>query len=381
MLVVAFVARTSRVCAQSELDQLEQQHSKALAELASHLEHLAKHVEQVNSEREAKEEQAANAAESSEDLAKQAQALADMRKQLVEIGEELDRIKWLPNQVADQLSSLIKTQESLLASLETPDDAPKPEPVRTGSPAWQAMLHDVTTVKAKCRNLAYFGGDRKPALRSKDRMDGVWPLCMESSQREVLLRRSRPCRALTFGINDDPSFENDIAQILGCKVLAHDPTITGEKLTLHPNVEFVGLGLSGSNVDPPQSRWPVRTLATLNGDGGEIDILKADIEYSEWSFLEEVLATGFLARYVHQLDLEVHFFVHELAGGTSYEQAIGYWHGLLKGIEAAGFLLYDAHRNPWSIRTPFSPNSPDNYCCYEVAYVNTKFFPNITRVF
>jgi len=225
------------------------------------------------------------------------------------------------------------------------------------------MLDLIKTHTTECPDVRFLGfhgqgGDAK-------RPEGTWPVCWHEFKN---------CKVLTFGVSDDPGFENQLAKSTGCQIWAHDPTVTGQGLRLEPNVTFVRLGLAGTNEDPPQSQWPVRTLKTLMDRVGveSLPILKVDIEGSEWSFLREAIDSGSIKK-VGQLMVEVHFWPHLLPQATSNHEMVRTWYRILKDLTDAGFKVFDYHENPFSTYPYDLFTRGPAACCHELGFLNINY--------
>ena len=97
-----------------------------------------------------------------------------------------------------------------------------------------------------------------------------------------------------------------------------------------------------------------------------IDVLKFDIEGSEWERLRVMAVDGSLAN-VKQLMLEFH--TPEV---TASKSDFVEMHGLLSSLEKSGFRRYHQHQNPNCIYT--STRTGKQYAhCYELYYINTRY--------
>mmetsp|Transcript_9193 Transcript_9193/g.11585 ORF Transcript_9193/g.11585 Transcript_9193/m.11585 type:complete len:358 (-) Transcript_9193:182-1255(-) len=125
----------------------------------------------------------------------------------------------------------------------------------------------------------------------------------------------KPCTFLSFGINDDPSFDRDLADSWGCRGFASDPTVHHPS-KLHDNVTFHNI--AATTLQQNEER--------LNNKGGEgdwwttsfpklryflglekIDILKIDCEGCEVALARDMLREDpkFLF-HVDQISIETH---------------------------------------------------------------------------
>ena len=161
------------------------------------------------------------------------------------------------------------------------------------------------------------------------------------------------------GVGDDISFDLGMIETFGCTVKAFDPTPRCMEWLRRTNTpaqfEFHSIGLSDRTQvmrfsAPPQSdhvsysvgerihetdtvELPVKALDELMADigdkGHEIDLLKMDIEGSEYDALPDMLAKGILP---HQLNVEFH---HEMFG-YSNEQT----NEMVEAVRRAGYKLF-----------------------------------------
>lgn len=150
------------------------------------------------------------------------------------------------------------------------------------------------------------------------------------------------CLVYSFGILRDFTFDDGVRQSLGCEVHSFDPSNGMADHTHNPGVHFHSTGI-GDRDEINADNWKMRTLRTIRKELGHtrrnIDILKIDIESSEWKALPDILATGQLVG-VKQLLLELHSLVH---GSWSIDRSHqGYRHYLtiLRQLYDLGFRTY-----------------------------------------
>ncbi|XP_068239962.1 uncharacterized protein [Palaemon carinicauda] len=164
------------------------------------------------------------------------------------------------------------------------------------------------------------------ALGTLGPSDGQKVICMDPS----LNIDPGNCVALSFGINDNWYFEDDLER-LGCKVYAFDPTIGLETHSRSSNIQFFKLGISnyrgfkkiGMNKIPTDfnftKEYPVDTyeniLEMLGLIDVPIDVIKMDVETSEVDFFHDVLyRTPHLLANIKQMAVEVHHDILEDGG-------------------------------------------------------------------
>ena len=123
------------------------------------------------------------------------------------------------------------------------------------------------------------------------------------------------CTFVSFGINDDPSFDQTLAEHWNCRGFAADPTVDHPS-HLHPLVTFHNLG--ATMLTPNEERlvhkggqagWWSISLPSLRFALGmdTIDILKLDCEGCEMALARDILREDPLfLQSVGQISLETH---------------------------------------------------------------------------
>jgi len=103
-----------------------------------------------------------------------------------------------------------------------------------------------------------------------------------------------------------------------------------------------------------------------------IDILKMDIEYSEWDALETMLAKPSCLANVKQLMIEFHSREIDAKATSSRNDLARYWH-ILRGIYHLGFKLWNTWDNPaCNFRSKWNPGK--SYCgCFNMYFLNVKY--------
>ncbi|BFZ00530.1 hypothetical protein BsWGS_03569 [Bradybaena similaris] len=197
-------------------------------------------------------------------------------------------------------------------------------------------------------------------LRMGNLGDGGWEICDDPD-----VRPRPPCIIYSFGINYDFTFDDNAAKTYGCHVYSFDPSMTKfEDHVERSNLtHFYKIGLSDSS-KTTQDKWKMKTLADirtmLGHDNVTIDVIKMDIESSEWPAIPEMIRSGQL-KTVRQLMVEYHVMESSQDYLMPRLQAI-------QAVEKAGFKRYYVHKNPaCGERIPGFPIARVH--CYEVHYI------------
>ncbi|XP_067667585.1 uncharacterized protein [Haliotis asinina] len=144
---------------------------------------------------------------------------------------------------------------------------------------------------------------------------GNWHVCYDSK-----FEFKPPCLVYSFGIWNDWSFD-DAMGALGCEVHSFDPSIGKKPFDRSKNVHFHDLGLSGNDSDTyvptkdiyvkTTTTWKIRRLKTimemLGHTNRHLDVLKIDIETSEWPAVKDIVESGLFSK-IRQFSVEWHLF-------------------------------------------------------------------------
>ncbi|KAH9512429.1 hypothetical protein Btru_039560 [Bulinus truncatus] len=166
--------------------------------------------------------------------------------------------------------------------------------------AWYMNPPQNTIKRHPCQNIIKFGN---------------WPVCQDE---QFVVRM--PCLIYSFGIANDFSFDDHLGR-MGCKVHSFDPSMNRPDHVRNENVTFYNLGLApyDTNAWEPfkdsyvrnKQIWKVRTLKSvmseLNHTNKVIDILKIDIETTEWTVLSNIIQTDLLKN-IRIFLIEYHLF-------------------------------------------------------------------------
>ncbi|XP_060078866.1 uncharacterized protein LOC132558337 [Ylistrum balloti] len=207
----------------------------------------------------------------------------------------------------------------------------------------------------------------KEVVRIGDVDDGGWDVCNGSEYRPL-----SPCIVYSFGIAGDWSFDDEISRIYGCEVHSFDPSIGKVDHQRSNKISFHNLGLWGKPKGKLR-KWNMMNLKEIIEMLGHtektIDIVKMDIEGSEWQAIPNMLATGVLKN-VRQLFFEFH-------SDPNPNEKLRSKVTTLRGINDQGFQLFWSHPNIVKTNVKkFSVTGRQVSTCYENYYLNTNFRRN-----
>ncbi|XP_071103014.1 probable methyltransferase-like protein 24 [Haliotis cracherodii] len=178
---------------------------------------------------------------------------------------------------------------------------PLEDELRTMTNKQLATLYNdyLTNVQVLCRD----------KIRMGNIHGGGWDVCVDGHYK---LKKDN-CIVYSFGIDNDFSFDDDVADTFGCEVHAFDPSMNKDDHQRGKLINFHNLGLADINGNG-KSSWPMKTLPVIRQDNGhaekDIDYVKIDIEDSEWGALRYAFKTDAL-KGIKQLSLEFHIFGKE----------------------------------------------------------------------
>ncbi|XP_046546444.1 uncharacterized protein LOC124256498 isoform X2 [Haliotis rubra] len=228
-------------------------------------------------------------------------AFKTMRKGMEEREMQLERrVEGLHNQLGDGQDNVDTKDESGKVSVQTQSAK---DPLRI-TEWWQAS------------SLLKWDWEKPPEYTcGKMEMRGSWRICNDNN-----FEVKPPCLVYSFGIWKDWSFD-DAMGALGCEVHSFDPSIGLKSFDRSQNVHFHDLALSYKDSDtyvPPKDRyvktkttWKIRRLKTimemLGHTNRHLDVLKIDIETSEWPAVKDIAESGLFSK-VRQFSVEWHLF-------------------------------------------------------------------------
>ncbi|XP_077861542.1 putative methyltransferase-like protein 24 [Saccoglossus kowalevskii] len=225
---------------------------------------------------------------------------------------------------------------------------------------WGSLLKYVTTQEYTCKNMKRMG---YAAPR-----DGGWFICMD------VHIDSNSCIVYSVGIANNWSFDDDMAEF-GCKVYSFDPSIGQPDHKHAENVWFYNIGLWDENIDNMTTNkgvWKCRTLDSLRKFLGHdtVDVLKIDIEGSEWSVFVEILKSGVLNK-VKQIMFELHVGgIPVNRGASDGMKKYKLLHQLLAGN---GFKLFYSADNSLKTKVSWGDLVEEHANNIEMGFVNSKY--------
>ena len=151
------------------------------------------------------------------------------------------------------------------------------------------------------------------------RIDGAWYICFD----EKIKPMTNQCVVLSFGINEDASFDIEMSKKIKCQVESFDPFVVNKLfnktehdkslLTIRVNEKwrFHKIGITGDWKQAKKWKrigWMAKLediLEYTNLMNKIIDVVKMDIENGEWSVLIN-LDIEYACKYFKQFVLETH---------------------------------------------------------------------------
>ena len=176
-------------------------------------------------------------------------------------------------------------------------------------------------------------------------MDGHKYVCMDDEQLD--LPRTNSCIVYSFGINNDWTFDDDMARF-GCSVFSFDPSMNMSSHVRNEMIHFQPVGV-GDRDGRGELGWRLLTLESIAERLGHtrctIHYLKMDVEGSEWAVFRQqaALGTGSTLSRVEQLSTELHFLAR-----LPPERHTDFYRELyesLLALQALGFYVFSFEEN------------------------------------
>lgn len=193
------------------------------------------------------------------------------------------------------------------------------------------------------------------------------------------------CLVYSFGINNQWAFDDAMEQY-GCQVYSFDPSMGVGDYDRSQHIHFYNLGLAGEDGLHPVTNWNMKTassiyqmLARRHGNTTLIDVLKMDIEFSEWEAIPQMLRSGFLANKVKQLAVEIHFNADDpIETFRKYTGILQDLESLAASSSRAGkFVRFSSRPSPGLKRTVSILGGEEAYIGLELAWYNSRFYYSV----
>jgi len=199
-------------------------------------------------------------------------------------------------------------------------------------------------------------------------IDGMKSVCMDPA----LAPDPSNCLVYSFGINYEWSFDKDL-EGYGCQVYAFDPSMFQSDYDYFERIHFFREGIGHRDIaTTSENGWKLSTLESiyerLKHIHGEkaIDILKIDIEGTEWNVIPQLIQSGIL-KHVRQLALEIHFTDKSIHSIAEVENRLK----ILETLETEGGMVRFANRP--TIRVNGKIANLYSFTAFEMSFYNSKF--------
>ena len=195
---------------------------------------------------------------------------------------------------------------------------------------------------------------------------GGWHVCVTGPYNFTA-----PCLVYSVGMGGEWSFDRDVMNRTRCADMAFDPTLGKGDHKPFDLMWFHNIGMSGKN-GINDKKWKVRTFGKLLEELGHtqavVDILKMDIEYSEWEAFESIFLEGSLVN-VKQFMFEFH--TDELVSKDTTAKDFTYFWLMWKTLERLGF-KYWAYETNMDGRYVSKVTKQKRACCGNAYFVNVN---------
>jgi hypothetical protein len=206
--------------------------------------------------------------------------------------------------------------------------------------------------------------------------DGQKAVCLDRLIAPVY----KNCLVYSFGINNQWTFDDAMAQF-GCQVYSFDPSMGVSDYDRSQQIHFYNLGLSGKDEIQANTKWKMKTASSIyqmlkhrHGTSTLIDVLKMDIEFSEWDAIPQMLRSGFLADKVKQLAVEIHFNANDTL------ETFRRYAGILQDLETSGRFVRFSSRPNVGLREQIKIlEDKEEYIGMELAWYNSRFYYSVAN--
>ncbi|KAK4010375.1 hypothetical protein OUZ56_019521 [Daphnia magna] len=211
--------------------------------------------------------------------------------------------------------------------------------------------------------------------------DGHKAVCLDQPISPVF----NNCLVYSFGINNQWSFDEAMSQF-GCQVYSFDPSMNVGNHDRSQRIHFYKIGLDGENRMHPTTGWKMKTASSIyqmltsrHGATTLIDVLKMDIEFSEWDAIPQMLQSGFLADKVKQLAVEIHFKPDDPLETFRHRIQILRRLEATNHDQAGGYVRFSSRPNPWLNRPLRVFGYRKGYIGLELAWYNSKYYSSVVN--
>lgn len=222
--------------------------------------------------------------------------------------------------------------------------------------------------RSACQLSRDFGGF---VYNKKGHKDGNKFVCLDDRFKPA----TNNCLVYSFGIDNEWSFDEAMANQFGCDVYSFDPSMEENDHDHAEKIHFYQTGLWKDDgylmldARVPDVVWKVSTLTSLYRQLQHhhrfIDYLKIDIEGDEWNVLPHIMNSSMLQR-VKQLGMEIHF------NGNDHIDDIRRKVQMLYSLKNDHQLIPFKYENNLVSKGNL-PQAPEAYGCAEIVYLNRKF--------
>ncbi|XP_071956354.1 probable methyltransferase-like protein 24 isoform X2 [Antedon mediterranea] len=235
----------------------------------------------------------------------------------------------------------------------------------------QRFVEYISNPQIQCEKL------KSPGALKGSSQDWAWKVCQDTGHQVKC--GNRKCIVYSFGpVIYQGRIEIDLAR-QGYEVHVFDPS---SKTSIHApdlkniHTHSVTLDWRESLVKlsrpsrPSAKTRQSRRLTTIMKELGheQVDIVRADLQSSEWKVLENIIADGSINR-VGQIVFTAHLHWSGFEVRGSNPEVIRYWYSVLKAVEAAGFKLFNSFQDNKAPNIVLGQNFQNTSCCFTLGWV------------